>query len=224
MHRYASRLTATVALSALALAATGLPTQANVNIPEGGAVTPGSVFLINFQAQEGCEGLAMDTLEVTIPEAVDNPVPEDIPGWTVEVETDDDDAVSLVRWSGGPLDSGTFLEFGMRLGFPDEPGATIEFPVVQRCGTEELTSTPTVNLAPRFGPRDLIALSDGQDSLRTEIDELRSRLGNVDPENLRSRVGDTESAIDTIEVRLDEFEARLDEFGQRLDEAVSSDG
>ena len=134
-----------VGLSAAMLIAFAAPVLGeNVNIPEGGAVTPGSVFVINFQVQAGCDGLPMDTLEVTIPEAVDNPLPEDVPGWTVESETapasDGTSRVSLVRWSGGLLEDGAFAEFGLRAGFPDEPGSTIEFPVVQRCGDEMLAS------------------------------------------------------------------------------------
>lgn len=211
MLRRAARIPAVLAGSALALTAIGLPAQANVNIPEGGAVTPGSVFVINFQAQGGCDGVPMDTLEVTIPDAVNNPMPEDIPGWTVETETADDDSTSLVRWSGGPLDAGTYLEFGMRVGFPDEPDATIEFPVTQLCGSEEVTSNPTVTLSPRFGPRDLIDLSEAQSALQADIEELNARLGNVDPTNLRSRVDDVETAIEEIQQRLDEMAAQMNQ-------------
>ncbi len=186
----------------------------NVNIPEGGAVTPGSNFLINFQVQGGCDGLPMDALEVTIPEAVANPLPEGVPGWTVESETvpasDGTSRVSLVRWSGGPLQDGAFYEFGLRAAFPDEPDLSIEFPVVQRCGAETSTSAPTVVLAPRFGPQDLIGLSDSVAAIRAEVEELSSRLGGVDPENLRTRVSDDESAIEEIVGRLDALTERLD--------------
>lgn len=202
-------------LSAAMLVAFAAPVLGqNVNIPEGGAVTPGSVFVLNFQVQEGCDGLPMDTLEVTIPEAVDNPLPEDVPGWTVESETvpaaDGTSRVSLVRWSGGPLEDGTFYEFGLRAGFPDEPDRTIEFPVVQRCGDEMRTSAPTVLLAPRFGPQDLIGLSDSVAAIRAKVEDLGSRLGGVDPENLRTRVSDDESAIEEIMGRLDTLAERLD--------------
>ena len=159
----------------------------NVNIPEGGAVTPDSVFVINFQVQEGCDGLPMDALEVTIPEVVNNPVPEGVPGWTVETETvpasDGTSRVTLVRWSGGPMEDGTFYEFGLRAGFPDEPDSTIEFPVVQRCGDVMSTSAPTVVLTPRVDQQDLVALSDSVAAIRTQVEALESRLGGVDPEN-----------------------------------------
>ena len=82
---------------------------------------------------------------------------------------------------------------------------------LQRCGTEELSSTPTVNLAPRFGPRHLIALNEEQEALRMDIEELRARLGNVGPANLRSRVAATETAIDELRARLDDLERRVAE-------------
>jgi uncharacterized protein YcnI len=211
MNRSMTRMSAALAVSSLALASSALPAGANVNIPEGGAVTPDSVFLINFQAQGGCDGLPMDTLEVTIPSEVDNPVPEDVPGWTVETETTDDDVTTLVRWSGASLDPETFLEFGMRLIFPDDAGATIEFPVIQRCGLEEVTSSPTVTLTPRFGPRDIIALSEAQDALRADIEALDARLGSVDPKNIHVRVTDTENAIENLRDRLDELGRRISE-------------
>lgn len=218
MHRSTSTRISTLAgIGAGALLALGAPVgAANVNIPEGGAVTPGSVFIVNFQAQEGCDGAPMDTLEVTIPDVVDNPLPEDVPGWAVETETGDDGEISLVRWSGGPLEEGRYLEFGMRMGFPDDPGATIAFPVVQRCGLAESPSEPTVQLAPRFGPRDIIDLSESQEALAAEVDELRSLLGGVDPVNLRSRVSDNEAVIEDVTGRLDEIAGRLDELEQRL--------
>lgn len=57
-----------------------------VNIPEGGAVTPDSVFLFHLRVIEGCEGLPMDSLEVTIPEAVGNPTPAAVAGWDTTIE------------------------------------------------------------------------------------------------------------------------------------------
>ena len=186
----------------------------DVNIPEGGAVTAGSVFVIHFQVRGGCDGLPMDTLEVTIPDTVANPLPEDMPGWTVESETapasDGTSQVTLVRWSGGPLEDGTFSEFGLRAAFPDEPDSTILFGVVQRCGDESRTSAQPVVLAPRFGPQDLIGLSDSVAAIRADVEDLSSRLGGVDPENLRTRVSDDESAIEEIMGRLDTLVERLD--------------
>ncbi len=194
---------------------------AAVNIPEGGAVTPDSVFVINFQVQEGCDGAPTDALEVTIPDSVESPLPESVSGWDVTVESmatgDDGGEQTVVRWSGGPLPDGTFKEFGLRAGFPDDPGAVIAFPVVQRCGDAELAwiddsgqmAAPTVTLSERFGPRDIADLDASVAQLQEESKALTEQIGSVDVANLRSRVSDTEDALKEVTDRLDGIEEQL---------------
>ncbi len=171
-------------------------------------------------------GVPTDSLEVTLPASVENPIPEAVPGWVVETETttiegqegvDAEPRISLVRWSGGPLEDGQFLGFGLRLRFPDEPGAVLEFPVVQRCGeleqawtgTDEAFPVPTVVLAERLSERDLIALNESLDELVTEVKDLRTQIGDVDAANLRSRVTDSEATTDEMLKRLDRLAERL---------------
>ncbi len=221
------RLIAASSVGAVMLMVLAAPAQ-GVRIPEGGVVPPGSTFVIHFQVHEGCDGSPTDALEVTIPESVGNPIPEAMPGWVVETEPaategqesgDAEPRISLVRWTGGPLEDGQFLQFGLRLRFPDEPGAVLEFPVVQRCGPEleqDWTGTadeefpvPTVVLAERLSERDLIALNETLDELVTEVEELRTQIGDVDAANLRSRVTDGESATDEIAKRLDRLAERI---------------
>jgi uncharacterized protein YcnI len=219
------RLITASALGAVMLMALAVPAQ-GVRIPEGGVVPPGSTFVIHFQVHEGCDGSPTDTLEVTIPASVENPIPEAVPGWVVETETATTSAqegvateppISLVRWTGGPLEDGQFLEFGLRLRFPDEPGAVLEFPVVQRCGELEQAWTgadlafpvPTVVLAERLSERDLIALNASLDELVTEVKDLQAQVGDVDAANLRSRVTDDEAAADEMSKRLDKLTERL---------------
>jgi len=219
------RLITAAALGAVMLMVLAAPAQ-GVRIPEGGIVPPGSTFVIHFQVHEGCDGVPTDTLEVTIPETVGNPIPEAVPGWVVETETattegqdgaDAEPRISLVRWTGGPLEDGQFLEFGLRLRFPDEPGAVLEFPVVQRCGeleqawtgADETFPVPTVVLAERLSERDLIALNASLDELVTEVKDLQTQIGDVDAANLRSRVTDSESATDEMLKRLDRLAERL---------------
>jgi uncharacterized protein YukE len=145
---------------------------------------------------------------------------ETAPAATEGQESEDaEPRISLVRWSGGPLEDGQFLQFGLRLRFPDEPGAVLEFPVVQRCGPEleqDWTGTaddefpvPTVVLAERLSERDLIALNETLDELVTEVEEIRTQIGDVDAANLRSRVTDGESATDEIAKRLDRLAERI---------------
>jgi uncharacterized protein YcnI len=219
------RLIIAAALGAIMPMTLAAPVQ-GVRIPEGGAVPPDSTFVIHFQLHEGCAGSPTDTLEVTIPESVENPIPEAVPGWVVETETatvdgqdgvDSEPRISLVRWTGGPLEDAQFLEFGLRLRFPDEPGATLEFPVVQRCGVLEQAWTgadesfpvPTVVLAGRLSERDLIALDASLDELTAEVDDLQAQMGDVDAANLRSRVTDSESFTDELMKRLDRLAERL---------------
>jgi uncharacterized protein YcnI len=196
------------------MVAGALPASA-VNIPEGGAVTPDSVFLFHFRVIEGCEGLPTDELEVTIPEGVTNPKPEAVAGWDVEiedpaamdeemdeVETEEseeaeasDDAAEdgdedefepiVVRWAGGELEDGLLLDFGMRARFPDTQDEVLEFEVVQRCGEIEQEFTPTVKLTTRYGQGEISALADSVDVLRAEVDVLRA-----DVDKIQSQVGE----------------------------------
>lgn len=216
------RLTA-AAVSAVMLMVLAAPAQ-GVRIPEGGIVSPDSTSVIHFQVYEGCDGSPTDMLEVTIPESVRNPIPEAMAGWAVETETvptegqDTEPRTSLVRWTGGPLEDGQLLEFGLRLRFPDEPGAVLEFPVVQRCGpdivrawtgADEAFSVPTLVLAERLNERDLIALSESVDELVAEVEDLRAQIRGVDSVNLRSRVADAESATQELAKRLDGLAERI---------------
>lgn len=213
-------------MSAVMLMMLAAPAQ-GVRIPEGGVVPSGSTFVIHFQVHEGCDGSPTDALEVTIPGSVENPIPEAVPGWQVETETaatdgqDADPRISLVRWTGGPLEDGQLLDFGLRLRFPDDPGVTLEFPVVQHCGpglerawtgADESMPVPTVVLAERLSERDLIAVSESLDALVAEVEELRSQMGDVDAGNLRSRVTDMESASEEIMKRLDRLAQRISDL------------
>ena len=217
-------MTKVLARSAVTAGLAGLiaAPAAAVNIPEGGAVTADSVFVINFQVQEGCAGAPTDALEVTIPEAIQSPQPEWVSGWDATVETipaenNGEGERTVVRWTGGPLPDGSFKEFGLRARFPDDPGATIAFPVVQTCGTSERSWTdeegemaaPTVTLNERFGPRDILDLRDSVGQLRSEVDGLIEQLADVNVSNLRSRVSDTESGLTDIMDRLDAIDEQL---------------
>lgn len=213
-----------------------LPVQASVNIPEGGAVPPGSIFVIHFQVREGCDDAATDGLEVTLPENVENPVPESVAGWQAEVETlpgdevdDEDDARTVVRWTGGPLQADSFIEFGLRARFPDEPDARLTFPAVQTCGVLEREWTgdeaPTLVLAPRLGPRDVIDLGQTVDQLSgdvedlgTRLDEVDTRLSGVDPANLRARVREVEEAVEELSRAVEELQRPAD-VGAEADDA-----
>jgi uncharacterized protein YcnI len=212
-----------VALSAGLVAALGGVAQA-VNIPDGGTVEPDRVGLIHFRITEGCEGLPTDSLEVTIPEGLTNIVPEAVAGWTVETETVDrggDPEISMVRWTGGPLEDGQLLEFGLRATFPEDGGLVLTFPAVQTCGTTAIDwsgeegserPAPTVRVTDRVGALDLIALNELIGEMNATLEDIDSRMGDVDAPNLRSRVTDLETALEDLTTQLEELTERLDEL------------
>ena len=222
------------AISAGLLSVLAAPVQA-VNIPEGTAVTPDSVFIINFQVRESCQGTPMDALEVAVPASVQNPTPEALAGWDTEVippgESEPADARTIVRWSGGPLEDGAFKEFGLWARFPDQPGATLEFPAVQRCGTvervwdgsEDGAPVPTVQLTDRILQRDLMDLNATVDGMVSDIDEIGTLLGDVNPTNLRSRVSEAEGTLQEVSERLDQLVERIDGLEEASSEESSAE-
>lgn len=222
------------------LVAGAVPASA-VNIPEGGAVTPDSLFLFHLRVVEGCDGLPVNELEVTIPQGVVNPTPEAVPGWDTHIEVLDAEAgevtqaesegpdgeqleQTVIRWDGGSLDDGLLLDFGIRARFPDEQDAVLEFPVVKRCGAVEQAFAPTVRLTTRYGQGEIAALAESVDQLRSEIDVLRAdvdeiqgQIGEVNVTGLRNRVEVLEETV----VELDERVSVVEEAG---DDASATDG
>jgi uncharacterized protein YcnI len=240
-----------LARASVLAAAAGLlavPAAATVNIPEGGAVPADSVSVFHVRVLDGCEGEATDTVTVQIPEVVRNVVPASVPGWTVEVETvgqtdpsaepaadaspsttgelDDDEQVSVVRWTGGPLPAGQFMDFGMRAYFPDEPGMTVAFPVTQGCGLTEIrwdgeagseNPAPIVAIGDHVGQRDLGELQDAVAVLSTDLATLTEQLEGVDPADLQQRT-------ERVESRLPELVERLNRLADRIGALEDSSG
>lgn len=135
--------------------AVALPASAHVSIIDGSAVHGGGHGTqITFRVPHGCDGAATDTLEVLIPDGVTGVKPRWMAGWTIETEPRAGEAspapvaspaaeeapggteVGVVRWSGGPLPDGQYLDFQLLAVFPEAPGE-VYFPVVQRCGDVE---------------------------------------------------------------------------------------
>ena len=196
------------AISAGLLSVLAAPVQA-VNIPEGTAVTPDSVFIINFQIRESCQGAPMDMLEVTVPASVQNPTPEALAGWDTEV---------IPPGESGPPLQRTIVRAS---------AGSLKFPAVQRCGTvervwdgtEDGAPVPTVQLTDRILQRDLMDLNATVDGMASDIDEIGTLLGDVNPTNLRSRVSEAEGTLQEVSERLDQLVERMD----GLEEASSED-
>ena len=197
------------ALASLMVSA-AVPAAANVNIPEGGAVTPDSVFLFHLRVTSTCDGVPMDELQVTIPESVVNPIPESMADWDTNIDVPEEaEGPTVVRWDNGELEDGHLLDFGIRARFPDEQDLVLEFPVVQSCGDVEQEFAPTIRLTTRYGQAEISALSGSVDQLRTDVDQLRAdvdriqlQIGEVNVTGLRNRVVDLEDSVVELDERV----------------------
>ena len=197
------------ALASLMVSA-AVPAAANVNIPEGGAVTPDSVFLFHLRVTSTCDGVPMDELQVTIPEIVVNPIPESMADWDTHIDVPEEaEGPTVVRWDNGELEDGHLLDFGIRARFPDEQDLVLEFPVVQSCGDVEQEFAPTIRLTTRYGQAEISALSGSVDQLRTDVDQLRAdvdriqlQIGEVNVTGLRNRVVDLEDSVVELDERV----------------------
>jgi len=146
MNRNLSRRLTFALTSAALLLTVAAPASAHVGIIDGDAVIGGGHgSVITLRVPHGCDGSPTDTVEVLIPEGVTGVLPSWIAGWTVETDprpgpsasgAEADPEVGVVRWTGGPLPEGQFLDFRLLAVFPEAPG-TLHFPVVQRCGDDE---------------------------------------------------------------------------------------
>jgi uncharacterized protein YcnI len=153
MHHIRSRRLAGTIIGAAMLTALAVPASAHVSIIDGSEVHGGGHGTqITLRVPHGCDGAATDTLEVRIPDGVTGVKPKWMAGWTIETEPTAAAAASLspdasaepgepevgvVRWTGGPLPDGQYLDFQLLAVFLETPGE-VYFPVVQRCGADEV--------------------------------------------------------------------------------------
>jgi uncharacterized protein YcnI len=126
---------ALVAAPAAGAHVTANPTEANA----------GGFAMISFRVPHGCEDSPTTSLTVKIPEGVVSVTPQAVAGWEVSTKSGKlatpvelhgstvTEGVQEVTWTGGPLDSHQFTDFGISMAVPDTPGETLYFPAVQRC-------------------------------------------------------------------------------------------
>lgn len=127
----------------LLLALTG-PAAAHVTIAPA-EVEANSHSRIAFRVGHGCAGAATTAIEVALPEGVSMARPMPKPGWEIAIETRalarpvasahglTREAPSSIAWRGGPLPDAHYEEFVLLIRTPDTAGATLIFPVIQRC-------------------------------------------------------------------------------------------
>lgn len=106
---------------------------------------PGGYFRTAFRVTHGCHGSPTIAVTVRIPDGVVSVKPQPKPGWTIELRKRPVDppikgphghaiteAVSEVTWRGN-LPDAYFDDFILSMRLPDQPGATLHFPVMQAC-------------------------------------------------------------------------------------------
>lgn len=150
-----------IRLRAAALAFAGsmpafAPALAHV-VADPNEASPGRYFRTAFRVTHGCHGSPTIAVTVQVPADVLSVRPQPKPGWTIELRTRPVDppikgqhghliheTVSEVTWRGGPLPDAHFDEFALSMRLPDQPGATLYFPVVQTCehGVNSWTTIP----------------------------------------------------------------------------------
>ncbi|MEU9299119.1 YcnI family protein [Streptomyces sp. NPDC048269] len=140
----ASRVSFPAALAAGTVLVLSGTAFAHVGVQPGEA-TKGGYATINFKVPNERDNAATTQLEVNFP--VDQPLtsvmPQDVPGWTVNVEKTKldkpltvhgkqiNEAVTKVTWSGGKIESGKFQQFPLSLGKLPENADQMVFKAIQ---------------------------------------------------------------------------------------------
>jgi hypothetical protein len=147
-------------VTALACASTAAFSHATLETPEARA---GSTYKAVMRITHGCNGEAVHTVRIRIPQGMHSVRPMPKPGWTLTLREGDyaqpvqagnrqiTRGVIEVVWSGGQLDDAHFDEFVLRGGIArDLSEPRLFFPVVQECATSktEWTDIPAAGADP----------------------------------------------------------------------------
>lgn len=117
-----------VAIGTLALGVWMLAGQASAHVEaDPASVAAGSTDTIAFNVEHGCGDSATVKLEMKLADGVTDAKPTEIPGWTSA------QAAGVITWTGGPQPHDQPLDVPVEMTFPDTPGATLLFPLVQTC-------------------------------------------------------------------------------------------
>jgi uncharacterized protein YcnI len=137
MHR--TTITRRVTLSGLATAV--LVTLGSVTAAAHVTITPsttaaGATAVLRLEIPHGCEGSATTAVAVRMPEGVADVTASGTDRWTV------DQAPDALTWTTDePLPDGEHAEVELTLRLPDDAGATLVFPVIQKCEDGEAAWT-----------------------------------------------------------------------------------
>lgn len=189
----------------------------------------GQRVAIHLRVLGGCQGQAIDRVELTIPEGVVGVVPEATVGWTIETEEVATEPYELfgeslatrvgtVRWSGS-LANGEFMDLGLAAVFQD--AGELVFPVLQGCGATEVDYSelvpegtqpnevelraPTLEVVEPADPVDLPALAATVESLREDLNRILTQEGSVAVPALRDEVDELRQAVNRLRERVNDL-------------------
>ncbi|MCP2263041.1 DUF1775 domain-containing protein [Promicromonospora thailandica] len=132
----AVRRTALSGLAAAVLVTLGsVPASAHVTITPS-TTAAGATAVLRVEVPHGCAGSATTAMSVRLPEGVADVTARDADGWTVDRSGD-----ALTWTADEPLPDGEHAAVELSVRLPDDPGATLVFPVVQRCEAGEAAWT-----------------------------------------------------------------------------------
>lgn len=169
-------LAAGLAVGVAAQTAWAVPAAAHVTVEPEEAAAGGYAY-VELAVPHGCDGSATTELRVQIPENVPTVTPERVPDWDLSVKEGSKEAtevhgetvtegISEIRWKAqDPLPDGELTRFGISMLLPDEEGAKIELPAIQKCEKGETRwIQPTEGDEEPEEPAPFVTLTAGDDA------------------------------------------------------------
>ncbi|MCP3754962.1 YcnI family protein [Streptomyces sp. TBY4] len=174
---------------------------AHVSVQPVGEAAKGGYATLNFKVPNERDGASTTQLEVNFP--VDQPLssvmPQDIPGWTVNVEKTKldkpltvhgkqiNEAVTKVTWSGGKIEPGKFQQFPVSVGKLPENAEQMVFKAIQTYDNGEVVrwiEEPKEGAAEPQTPAPVLKLTaagaDHHDAAKKPADEAKNSDAHKD--------------------------------------------
>lgn len=147
-----SRVSLAAALAAGAVLVLSGPAFAHVSVQPAGEAAKGGYAVINFKVPNERDNASTTQLEVNFP--IDQPLtsvmPQDIPGWTSNVEKTKldkplsvhgkqvNEVVTKVTWTGGKIEPGKFQQFPVSVGKLPDNADQMVFKAIQTYDNNEV--------------------------------------------------------------------------------------
>jgi periplasmic copper chaperone A len=134
------------ALGGVALLVPVLAAPAAAHVTANPDEADSEFFRTALRVGHGCEGSPTTAVRVRIPEGVDSPHPEVVPGWEVELVREAlaqpvegghgeqiTERVAEIAWVGGNLPDEQFQEFGLSFRITEQAPEVLWLPTIQEC-------------------------------------------------------------------------------------------